>query len=198
MTRRGLAGGWCLVGPALNDNDKYDFGETFGDIPEPFFDVDQNGVRDGSVGSLETFVDGNGNNQYDVADGVYTGSACVGDNTVCDRTTLLIWQTRKIILSGSVAAITPDPANTFPGAPDTTTTFFFDIEDNFNHPMPDGTTVEIKVNGDGEVANPSINLVPGQTQITVTYTSPDPVGGGDSITIDVESPAGLITSQTFN
>lgn len=175
----------------LNDNGLYDSGEPFTDISEPFFDINNDGLRDAST---EEFVDADGDNVFDDKDGLFTGTPCVGDNTVCNRVSTLIWDRRDIVLSASSATIT-SLSGSFPATDDTATTFIFDITDTNGNVMPDGTTVKVEATG-GSVANGSITLVPGQSRISVRYTTSTPAGG-DSITITTETPNGNQTIESF-
>ncbi len=175
----------------LNDNGLYDAGESFTDMPEPFFDLNDNGSRDAGT---EEFVDADNDKIFDVADGLFTGTPCIGDNTVCNRISTLIWDRTDIVLSDSSALIT-QLTGAFPGTDDTSATFTFFITDINGKIMADGTSVSIEATG-GSVANPSIDLANGQTIISVRYTTGNPAGG-DSITIDVTPPSGLVSSKTF-
>ena len=175
----------------LNDNGLYDAGELFTDIPEPFFDLNNNGTRDAGT---EEFVDADNDKTFDVADGLFTGTPCIGDNTVCNRISTLIWDRTDIVLSDSSATITQLTGG-FPATDDTSATFTFSITDINGKIMADGTSVAIETTG-GSVANSSIDLAAGQTIISVRYTTGSPAGG-DTITVDVTPPSGLVTSKTF-
>lgn len=179
---------------SLNDNGLYDLGEQFTDISEPFFDINDDGVRDESLGSPEIFVDADGDKIFDTADGLFTGTPCVGDNTVCNRTSTLIWDRQDIVLSSSGATITHF-SGVFPLAAKTSATFIFDITDIHGKYMADGTNVRVTSDG-GTVTPAAISLANGQTRITVKYTTADPVVSND-ITIEVETPSGLITYGTI-
>jgi len=175
----------------LNDNGLYDAGEPFTDISEPFFDINNNGTRDANT---EEFIDADLDNTFDTADGLFTGTPCIGDNTVCNRVSTLIWGRRDIVLSSGSAAIT-QLTGTFPTTDDTTAIFTFSITDVNGKVMADGTTVAISTTG-GSVTTTSIDLAPGQTNISIQYTTATPVGN-DSITIEVTSPKGFVKSTTF-
>ena len=178
---------------SLNDNGLYDLGEQFTDISEPFFDINDDGMRDGSLGSPEIFVDADNDGIFDTADGLFTGTPCVGDNTVCNRISTLIWDRQDIVLSSSSAIITL-VSGAFPASINTSAFFTFDITDINGKTMANGTTVSVSSDG-GTVTPATINLANGQTSITVKYTTGDPVA--NDITIEVESPSGLITYEPF-
>lgn len=174
-----------------NDNGLYDAGEPWTDITEPFFDTNDDGERDPII---DEFVDADNDNTFDIADGLFTGTPCIGDNTVCNRVSTLIWDRTDIVLSDSSAAITW-LSGAFPGTVNTAANFTFQITDVNGKFMADGTTIIASTTG-GTIAPSTITLAPGQTEISLKYISGDPVGG-DSITIEVKSPSGLITSGTI-
>ena len=178
---------------SLNDNGLYDLGEQFTDISEPFFDINDDGVRDESLGSPEIFVDADNDGIFDTADGIFTGTPCVGDNTVCNRISTLIWGRTDIVLSSSGAIITLF-SGTFPSTVNTSAFLTFDITDIHGKRMADGTEVKIS-SGGGTVTPSAISLANGQTSITIKYTTGDPVV--NDITIEVKSPSGLITYGTL-
>lgn len=179
---------------SLNDNGLYDLGEQFTDISEPFFDINDDGVRDESLGSPEIFIDADNDGIFDTADGIFTGTPCVGDNTVCNRISTLIWGRTDIVLSSSGAIITLF-SGIFPSTVDTSAFFTFDITDIHGKRMADGT--EVKISSDGGAVTPSaISLANGQTSITVKYTT-DATTVSNDITIEVKSPSGLITYGTL-
>lgn len=73
-----------------NNNGKFDDGEPFDDLPEPFVDADDNGTWDPD----ERFVDANANGKWDAANGKWDANA-------------LIWVSERIIWTGW-----PDPLDT--------------------------------------------------------------------------------------
>ena len=64
-----------------NGNGRYDTGESFDDIGEPFIDANDNGQFDatGDVATDERYVDLNNNGQYDGPNGKWDGSTFVWD-----------------------------------------------------------------------------------------------------------------------
>lgn len=177
----------------LNDNDLYDFGEPFTDISEPFLDVNNNSTRDAAT---EEFIDADNDNSFDIIDGIFTGTPCIGDITVCNRVSTLIWDITRITLSSSSADISIS-VGSLPTTVDTTATVTILVEDIYGSIMADGTTVAISAT-DGTVAPASISLAAGQTQFNITYTT-GAAAGTETLTIDVtSSPSGLVTTRSFS
>ncbi len=176
----------------LNDNDNYDVGEIFTDISEPFFDINEDGVRDPL---LEEFVDADSDNVFDGPDGLFTGTPCVGDNTVCNRISTLIWDSQNILLSGSFASnVTVDglapTGATHPSLPttvDTSSVVFISILDTNSNPMADGTTVAIE-SSEGSVDPSEITLSPLGSSFNLVYTTGDTPGLIETLKITVTAP----------
>jgi len=176
----------------LNDNDNFDAGETFTDISEPFFDLNEDGLRDANT---EEFVDANNDNVFDTADGLFTGAPCIGDNTVCNRVTTLIWNTTDILLSGSFATISMTGA--LPTTIDSSSTVTISVVDTQNgNPMADGTTVEISSN-EGAVDPSTWTFAPRKTEFDVVYTTGGTAGISETLKIIVTSPSGDTTTKLF-
>jgi len=173
----------------LNDNDLFDAGEPFTDISEPFFDLNEDGLRDDAT---EEFVDADADNLFDLADGLFTGEPCVGDTTVCDRVTTLIWRSNSIQLSGSFGDA--DLSSGLPLFTNTTGSYLVTIEDANNNPMPDGTTVSLSADK-GSVTPSTFTLAPLATQFAIQYTSGNTAGIVENLIIDVEAPSGAIGSN---
>lgn len=175
----------------LNDNDLYDAGEFFTDISEPFFDLNNNGVRDAAT---EEFVDANGDNIFDDINGIFTGVPCVGDTTVCDRRTTLIWDSAKVGLVHSVA-FTSISIGSLPTSIDTTSSVTIEVVDENGNPMADGTTVKIS-STQGETDPATWDFAANGTTFRVFYTSgSDP--GLETLKIEVTTPLGLTTVTYF-
>lgn len=174
-----------------NDNDAYDAGETFTDISEPFFDINGNGTRESAT---EEFIDVNANNVFDTADGVFTGTPCIGDNTVCNRVNTFIWDTATVVLSASEANVSI-LSGSLPTTPSTTATLVISVTDTNGKVMADGTTVSLSA--DGTVDPTSLNLAAGQTQFVIRYTTGATSPATEILTIEVTAPSGLVTTTTF-
>ena len=175
----------------LNDNDLYDAGEPFNDISEPYLDLNLNGSRDAST---EEFIDSDGDNTFDPADGLFTGTPCIGDSTVCNRVAGYIWDITTVTLSSAAASITKTGA--LPVAPETTASIIVDITDQYGNPMADGSSVSLISSG-GKVEPTSVDLAAGQKLFSIIYTS-SATPGSDSLTIEVTSePSGTVTQNLF-
>ena len=172
----------------LNDNDMYDAGEAFTDISEPFFDLNENGQRDANT---EEFVDANNNNIFDPADGLFTGTPCVGDTTICNRVSTLIWNTAGILISGSYAQISIS-SGALPTTVDTSAEITISVVDVNGNPMADGTTVTLE-SSDGSVDPTDWTFAPRSTTIDALYTTGSTTGIAESFKVIVTSPSGAIT-----
>ncbi len=73
----------------LNNNGRYDNGEPFDDLTEPFVDDNDNGTWDGPTGTSfgERYIDTNGNGRWDGKNGTYDSNT-------------LIWVANRIIWTG--------------------------------------------------------------------------------------------------
>ncbi len=163
----------------LNDNDKFDAGESIADLSEPFLDNDLDGVRD----SNEEFVDFDGDNTFDLADGVYTGTSCVGDNTVCNRTNLFVWQTTSFLITGIPVNFS---YSNLVFTTNATGTITVTITDSNGNPPATGTELKFKVSS-GTIDPTSITASGGQSSFVLTYTAPNTIGTS-TLTVDTVSP----------
>ena len=176
----------------LNDNDMFDTGETFTDNSEPFFDINENGVRDAST---EEFVDADNDGEFDIADALFTGTPCVGDNTVCNRVSTLVWNTTDILLSGSYATITID-VGALPTAVDSSSFVTIKVVDVKGNAMPDGTTVKI-TSSKGTVDPATWAFAPRTTEFNVAYTTGADAGVIETLKIEVTTPLEATTVKLF-
>jgi hypothetical protein len=176
----------------LNDNDLYDAGEPFTDISEPFFDLNGDDIRD--PGS-EVFIDSDNDKEFDGPDGLFTGIPCIGDNTVCNRVSTLIWNSGSIVLSGSYAN-NVTLSSPLPGAIDTTTILTVTVLDTNGKPMADGTVVNLE-SSDGTVSPDSIDFAPLQTTFILQYKTGSTAGISETLSIKVKSPSGATTDTLF-
>lgn len=165
----------------LNDNDMFDAGETILDLSEPFIDLNGNSTRDAN----EAFIDFNRNNAFDAPDGLYTGTSCVGDNTVCNRTGLLVWANTSFVMSSA-------PANFSYSSPLTVSTgqtasFTVTIVDVNGNPIATDSEISFTVS-DGAVDPASITATGGETVFAFSYEAPA-TPGSVTLTVSVKSPA---------
>lgn len=167
----------------INDNDAYDFGEQFTDLSEPFIDEIDNDTFD--AGS-EEFVDRDADNEFDPADGRYTGESCVGDITVCNRTRLFVWGETSIVMSTSFASISFNPAGPLTVAVSSVTPIDIIVTDLNGNPMAEGTTIDVEASS-GSVDESTFTVGPGATVASVNYTAPA-ASGSDSLKVTVTSP----------
>jgi hypothetical protein len=147
-----------------NGNGKFDLGETWTDLPEPFVDFNENGIRD----PLEPFIDTNYDGTYTAADGVFNG--VLRDASIVGPTQIHVRKSLAIVLSGSDAVITavPDPvvlAHCTDGVAFTNTPVPVDVSvtDVNGNIMPAGTTILFSSSNGKITSNP--------TSFTVSNTS---------------------------
>ena len=181
----------------LNDNDAFDAGEDFTDLSEPFIDDINPGDNIFDVG-FEEFVDSDGDNVFDPADGLYTGESCVGDNTVCNRTRLLVWNETFIIMSSSWSSVSFDPASPSVSV-DATIPILISVLDLYGNPMAVGTEVKVEATN-GTVDTASFDVGNGTVLFNINYTAPD-AAGTDSLKVTTTSPESsteTVTSLTIN
>ena len=170
----------------LNDNDAHDAGELIRDISEPYIDHNLNGTRDAD----EEFVDYDADNIFDLADGLYTGESCVGDNTVCKRTRMFVWGSTVITMSGNAAnfAYNPDPASVAASGVLPITVFITDVNGS-----PMAAETEVKFDASSGTVEPTTVTVPstGENTFELTYTAPATGGTTETLTVTVTGPVSL-------
>jgi hypothetical protein len=196
----GRAGRSTLIATAIgeesfvdaNGNGEFDPGETFTDLGERFRDDNGNKAYDAG----EYFYDFNNNGLRDPADGIFNGVLC-NDPTRCDssKSSTGIGINNLIIMSGSV------PTNLSP-APGTlaaasiaqgSKTYYFNVADVNNNPMPAGTVVKATVVGTGiTLAAPTsgsytypCTTEPVTYAFTVSVASTAVAGSNASLLLDV-------------
>jgi len=86
----------------VNNDDYFDAGELWDDLPEPFLDVNEDGIHDPREQHFE--LDNNGTR--DGADGVFTGIAC--DGIDCNMEVLYLSKSVVMIMSGNTAYASVD------------------------------------------------------------------------------------------
>ena len=156
-----------------NGNGAFDVGETFSDLGERYRDDNGNGSYDAG----EFFYDFNNDGVRNGPDTLFNGVLC-NDASRCNaaKQSTGIGISNLIIMSGS----TPDkvvpalPTGSATLQPDATKanglqTYYFNVADRNNNPMPSGTVVSATVQGTGlTVAAPSSFTYPCTTE-PVTY-----------------------------
>lgn len=166
----------------FDDNDN----GAFVDLGEPYFDENQNGSYDEG----ERFVDTNVNGDYDLPDGKYSGPTCEHSTLCSSLTTITIWQSVPIVMSGNniemywaSGATMPAAGGTLTVQEDITKTFTgLSIGDVNGNSPPNGTTISIE-SGNGTLDSTSSFTVE-------NYYDSIPVS--ISISGDSESSTGLL------
>lgn len=149
----------------LNANGIYDPGETFTDMPEPFLDANENGVKD----TNEDFIDTNANGAYSLGDGIFNG--ILRASSVSGATTIHVRGSLTIVLSGTGAVITINNGNAINLPPcvnnQALTPISFDVTvaDVKGNIMPAGTTIAFATTN-GTILTPA--------SVTVLSTSVNP------------------------
>jgi hypothetical protein len=194
-----------------NSNGRFDIGETWTDMPEPYLDVNESGAKD----PLEPYIDTNLNGSYSNADGIFNG--ILRDPSISGPTQIHVRQSIRVILSGSDAAISVTP-NPIPLSQCVTGTLFVNtpvtayisITDVNNNIMPAGTQITIGTSN-GTITSPSALVVSNAAPpfgaailypVTIrsdasqsagpAYTCTNPVTTG-YLSISVRTPKGLVT-----
>jgi hypothetical protein len=150
----------------LNGNGQYDPGiDTFTDLPEPFLDANENGVRDID----EEFIDTNSDGLYSPGDGIFNG--ILRNSSLSGPTTIHVRGSLAIVLSGSDAVIkidgsTSPPARNIPpcttAAPFTPGSVSFNVvvADVNGNAMPEGTTISFSTTNGQIMTTPTTYEVP--------------------------------------
>lgn len=207
----------------LNGNGRYDAGEPFQDLPEPWLDNDLDGVYD--AGS-EEFQDFNSNGVRDGPNGKFTGTLCDAGTALCDtQKSLYVFDTQVLTMSASrpdidISPPTGDvtvnggsfvfedgnvPTVTIPTRAGTggTVTFRVVVRDRNDQPMPSGTIISLVNDGGDVTITPTDDFI-------VPDTNDDSIAGntyswtivdeayvpGDqlgALTLRVVSPSGVDT-----
>jgi hypothetical protein len=142
-----------------NSNGRFDIGETWTDMPEPYLDVNESGAKD----PLEYYIDTNFDGSYSIADGIFNG--ILRDPSISGPTQIHVRQSLRIILSGSNAVINVNPnpiqlSQCVTGTPfvNTPVTAYVSVTDANNNIMPAGTQITIATSN-GTITSPSALVV---------------------------------------
>jgi hypothetical protein len=149
----------------LNANGIYDpdTAETFTDMPEPFLDANENGVKDAD----EDFIDTNADGLYSPGDGIFNG--ILRASSITGPKTIHVSGSLTIVLSGSDAFITINNGNPINLAHCTDGVAFNNTPVAFNISVVD-------VNGNVMPADTTISLTPTNgtiNSIPASYTVPN-------------------------
>lgn len=187
------------------------------DLDEAFVDHNEDGVFNPSVaggqtgGELETFIDFNADSSFTSSDSLYNGVLCsIPEHAGCSSNkSLNVRSSLVLVMSGSTANFTVNSTIDFPADDDNDNILRLDgdstgsvrvtIADLHNQPMPAGTTVKFEatkgsVEGTSEFTWPSTNNN-GGASFGVTVKGETTPGNG-VLLIEVETPSGLITSNS--
>ncbi len=199
----------------VNSNGRFDIGEPWTDMPEPFLDVNE----DSSKNPLEPYIDTNIDGLYSPADGIFNG--ILRAPSISGATQIHVRQSIRVILSGSdaVISVAPNPilltqcvnGERFDNTP---VTAFISITDINNNIMPAGTQITIATSN-GAITSPSALVVsnaaptfgtPILYPVTIrsdasqsagpAYTCTNPITRG-YLSISVRTPKGLVTYDGF-
>jgi hypothetical protein len=184
-----------------NGNGVFDSGtDSYTDRPEPWLDVNENGLRDPDEPFYDFFV----NQSYDAGNGQFNGVLCSGASCGPSRT-LGIGARAVVIFSGSGAQISQTNGALHPAinlVVNDSEPLELWVRDANGNPMPAGTQVRVTASGAGlQVPAPNSDIVPSSTLasgvvsslangITVfryTLTSGTTTGTG-TLTVEVTSP----------
>jgi hypothetical protein len=150
-----------------NGNGKFDVGESFSDLGEPF--IDQNDDEIFNVG--EYYVDGNGNSAYDGPNGMWDGPMC--PSTGCQASPM-IWAQNKLMFTGNCTYAIFSVTNGFVVPNNSVLPITVRVGDQENNRLVPGTVISISKSGAGTLV--------GQTSFTV----PDGIGGPSTYTVTLQ------------
>lgn len=151
-----------------NANGRYDTGESFTDLGEPFIDKNDDGCRNSgttancsgvvaaSTEPFEEFIDANGNGSYDGPNGVWDGPGCSGASC---QSVKMIWTSIRLTFTGHATYC--QLAGSMTVADGASNSFSFMLGDSNTNRLVSGTTITVALTGAGELG--------GQT----SYTIPD-------------------------
>ncbi len=161
-----------------NGNGIWDPGETVVAVPEPFFDLNGDGIREAN----EPYIDLNGNGVFDLDQ---SGGA-FSQNVV-------VFTSIRVTFSGATTvAVSPPSGFTIPNG--SSQTFFLTLADSFGNPLVAGTTYQIVSTPAGAVAGGSGTvpdgesfgqIIAGLNQFPFTITDSDSVANPRPITVTV-------------
>lgn len=188
-----------------NANGKYDVGEKFTDLGEPFIDKNDDGCRnDGATKNckgvispssdpFEEYIDANGNGVYDGPNGVWDGPNC--PSAGC-QTSRMIWTTITTAFTGGATRCLINPTSI--AVPEGgSQSFTFMAGDINTNELEAGTTISVTATR-GTLGGQTSFTIPdelpfGPTQISFSISDPDgtsiPSGGTSSLlTVTVTPP----------
>lgn len=176
-----------------NANGRYNTGESFVDLGEPFIDKNDDGCRNSgstkncsgvvsaSTEPFEEFIDTNGNGSYDGPNGVWDGPGCTGAGC---QTVKTIWTSIRLAFTGN-ATFCEFFGDTSVNDGETNSFSFMVGDFNTNRLVP-GTTISVTKTGTG-----------GTLAGVTSYTIPDGIPFGPAVitfSVSDAAPADSTTS----
>ncbi|MCW8918262.1 MAG: hypothetical protein OQL08_05555 [Gammaproteobacteria bacterium] len=192
-----------------NGNGVLDDGEIYGDLPEAWYDYNENGVYDAATNLVdaygatyrEEFRDFDSDGLYDAADGKYNGVLCNPANivNVCGASRSVDARGDLVLVMSGSHAYFSYGASPLSFAKATVGKTNVTIMDVNGQTLPNGTTISI-VAGDDLVLNSSESYTVVNTSVAGGIVIPifvEPadtsVAGTDLVTITVTTPNGIET-----
>ncbi|WP_455365268.1 hypothetical protein, partial [Kaarinaea lacus] len=196
-------------------NGRFDDGEFFTDLPEAFYDINENGVWD----TGEEYFDYNENGIHDGPDGTYNGLLCTQGSTECNTTmpVLTIMDNLVLVMASREQNLTVFDANnaivfqngvsvgtgiTLPND-GSVETLRIEYEDDRGQQPPAGSSIITSVTGTtGEILGGSStdivdNAAPGPASFTIALKSANnPEDGVLTVTLDMpDSNCGALSES---
>ena len=190
----GLAGGSCAS--AIVDGTGLSpirhCGE-FSDWSEAYLDQNWNGIRD----SFETFYDYNQDGIFNGPNGFFTGSLQDTVSVASPRAKHIFMNTKLIMSSSAAGDISLIGSSSM--ARSATVSRIISISDINGNTMPSGSVITLT--GTTLTVSPSSITVPQNIQGALSYsilmTNSATTAGSGAVTVNVTSPGGIQTTQTF-
>jgi hypothetical protein len=151
-------------------NGRFDDGEAYTDLPEVFYDINENGIWDAN----EEYFDYNENGAYDGPDGTYNGILCSPGSAQCNTTSPLLTISDDLVLVMASQEQILTAYQLRPDPNDANILTFQEITDLEPLLLPDdGSATSIRV----EFADARGQLPPTGSSISVSTTTGEIVGG---------------------
>lgn len=164
--------------------------DTFSDIPEPWRDDNENGVRDETP--LEPFFDFDSDGNYTVANSRFDGLLCDAGAALCGNTTTAVYDIGVIAMAGCDF----DPAEIDLDGP-LPNTFGGTFQDMRRNPLPAGTTVAFEA-ANGTIKGPSSFTYPNTLEPVEfsVFVDADNQSNDGPLFVTVTCPSGLSVTMS--
>ena len=184
-----------------NGNGVFDDGDGFDDLTEAFRDDNTNDERDFG----EPFIDFNGNDTFDIEDGLYGGPLCEDSVRCAPVAGATVSASTEFVMSGSEAVYTFDP----PRAGGSDSVFYTSLDpilltvnDVNGNSMPGGTTIEITSEIGQLIGETSFTIdqsarEPKTIQIIINLDDVVPAIGTSFLTVTTTTPKEIKSTQTY-